>query len=343
MSHAAAWFGLKRGVLVAGLWLLASALAGSACRSTAAPPAAMEQASTAADGVARVGPLVIRAAAVQRIAEARGLTPRQALDAAIADALLELAAREQWLDRSLRVQQAVRASHARALLAALDAEVRAGPPASSSELEGPKERRWLDVARDPSMRTVHAVAIASGEAPEAERQKARALRATVAERVRSAASVAASTTPPVPIVPWVAPDADPAAVVFLAEAKAVSSGPELVAEVLAPVTKEGRTVAVPAGGFHPSYAEAAHKLVKRGDLIEADTPFGFHIIMLLDSVPGSVAGERDLERRLRPEVLRIRAAAQYRQLVGSLRKGALELVDGVDALLSTVGETMAAP
>jgi hypothetical protein len=341
MSHAAAWSGLKRGVLVAGLWLMASAAAGSACRSTPAPPVAVEQATTAADVVARVGPLVVRAAAVQQIADARGLTPRQALEAAVSDALLELAAREQGLDRSPGVRQAARASYARAVLAALDAEVHAGPPASSAELEGPTERRWLDLARDPSVRTVHAVALSSAEAPEAERQKARALRAAVAERVRAAASVAASTAAPAPIVPWIVPESDAAAVAFLAEAKAVSSGPELVAEVLPPVTKEGRTVAVPPGAFHPGYAEAAHKLAKRGDLIEAETPFGFHILMMLESIPGSVAAERDLERRLRPEVLRVRGAARYRELVGSLRKGSIEFVDGIDALLGGVGEAMA--
>jgi len=284
----------------AGAWWFVALVATSCSR---AEPGAVRQqtAATLPEGVvALVGDQRVARATVERIVRARSVSPQDARDAAIRDALLAAAARADLAGFGL-VASAERSTLARALLEQLQRQARARP-VTDAEVADMTARRWAELDRPVSARTAHVVARV--EKPEDD-APARAL----AERfARELADVT---------------DPDE----FVERAKEVPAGSvKVVAERLPPVTADGRVVQVnvPAGAptptFDRAYARAANALRAVGDKSPVTkSDFGYHVILLEERME---AKRVPLERRrelLADEIMDNRARRMEEQLLEQAR------------------------
>lgn len=281
-------------------------LALAACSEASQPPATT---SALPDGVvARVGAELIDARTVGRIVESQHVAPREALSAAIFDALL--ASEAQAVAPPGAATSIARAATARSLLEQLAREAgRSGPP-SEAELAEIIRERWLELDRPDAARTSHVLVL--NDQPE----KAAAAR-QLAEQI--AVAVKATST----------------AEEFMRVALEVPhEGFELKAEALRPVTADGRTFErrgasfVSRGTFDADFARAANQLSAPGQLSPViQSRFGFHIIRLEERIAGASIPRADQAAQLQAEVMSRRAGRARRELVEKLRKGAEVRID----------------
>src|SRR5262249_6993751 len=109
----------------------------------------------------------------------------------------------------------------------------------------------------------------------------------------------------------------------------------IVSEELPPVTADGRIVGA-GGRLDDSFARAAATLAERGDVTQPITsPYGVHIILLLEVLPSQIIPPDERRRLVREEVLVDRAHASERALLERL-KGNADIDRNADALLATV-------
>ncbi|MGK3981826.1 peptidyl-prolyl cis-trans isomerase [Sorangium sp. So ce136] len=317
------------------------AVAAAACLCACAAWAALSTAAKGAlplppDLAARVGAIDIPVDSVARIAAAQRISPAQAADAAIRDALFAAEARGRGLEQDPEVQREIRAVLARRLLHRLKEEAESAGPVSDDELRLATERHWLDLDRPEGYRTVHAVVRLSADADEATRAKARALADGIRAAVVSAREVALRSEPPRAAGTGHTPS-DPAADTFISAAKGVAAeGLEVVAQPLPPVTAAGRTLTPEPQPFDVDFSRAAASLVARGDLSAPVTSsFGVHVIMLLERIPAQVVPVEERRVLVRDEVVTERARAAQAKLLEVLRREP-RVVGGVDALLELV-------
>lgn len=310
----------------------AVALAAASCAPRAAPTRVDE--ARPPDGVAAVGGRWIGARAVASAAHASGIPAERALERIVRDELLASGARDAGLDASAEVRLAVDALLARALLGSIDAEVRAAPP-TDAEVAAAVERRWLELDRPESFRTVHVVVRVTPSAAPAAHAAAKALRDELRAAVSDAARRAKETAPSPRAVPWASAEApDPAAAAFIEATKRFSTRGELVAQELAPVTADGWTIAAESGTYEAPYAKASAGLASRGDLADADTVHGYHVIMLLERVPAARVLGDARTRAVWRDVVSSRARARIDALTRGGRSPAPELPANVDALIA---------
>ncbi|MGK4005927.1 peptidyl-prolyl cis-trans isomerase [Sorangium sp. So ce1036] len=289
------------------------------------------------DVAARVGAEEIPVALVGRIATAQRISPAQARDAAIRDALFAAEARARGLEQAPDVQREINAVLARRLLHHLSEEAANAGPVTDDELRVATERHWLELDRPEGYRTVHAVVRLAADADEVTRARAKEVAEAVRAAVASAREVALRSAPPPATGPRQPPPADPAADAFVSAAKGIpTSGLELVAEPLPPVTAAGRVLAAESQQFDPDFSRAAASLAARGDL-SAPIPsrFGVHVIMLLERIPAQVVPAEERRRLVRDEVVTDRARAALARLLEGLRREP-KVVGGFDALLELV-------
>jgi peptidyl-prolyl cis-trans isomerase C len=289
------------------------------------------------DVAARVGAEEIPVALVGRIAAAQRISPAQARDAALRDALFAAEARARGLEQAPDVQREINAVLARRLLHHLSEEAANAGPVTDDELRVATERHWLELDRPEGYRTVHAVVRLAADADEATRARAKELVEAVRAAVASAREVALRSAPPPATGPRQPPPADPAVDAFVSAAKGVpTNGLELVAEPLPPVTAAGRVLAAESQRFDPDFSRAAASLAARGDL-SAPIPsrFGVHVIMLLERIPAQVVPVEERRRLVRDEVVTDRARAALARLLEGLRREP-KVVGGFDALLELV-------
>lgn len=279
-------------------------LAGCSARSE--PQAA---ASTLPAGVAaRVGREVVASSSVGRIAASQNLAPKEALAAAISDALFASEARGST---AVGVATSIeRAASARSLLEQLAHEApRLGPP-SDAELSEIARERWVELDRPEAVRTTHAVVL--NDDP----KKAAAAR-QIAERLAAAVKTTSSAEE------------------FMRVALEVPhEGFEVRAEALSPVASDGRTFerresAFQARGtFDLDFARAANQLTSPGQISPLiQTRFGLHVIRLEERVPGVAIPKTELATLLQAEVLSRRAGRARRELLEKIRQGAPIQVD----------------
>ncbi|XXX80574.1 peptidylprolyl isomerase [Sorangium sp. So ce134] len=285
---------------------------------------------------ARVGALDISVDSVARIAAAQSVSPAQARDAAIRDALLAAEARSRGLEHDAEVQRDISAVLARRLLHRLREEAENAGPVTDDELRVATERHWLDLDRPEGYRTVHAVVRLSADAGEATRDKARALADAIRTAVLSSRDVARSSEPPRASGARQSPS-DPAADAFISAAKGVpADGLEVVAQALPPVTAAGRVLSSEPQHFDVDFSRAAASLSARGDLsAPVASSFGVHVIMLLERIPAQVVPVEERRDLVRDEVMTDRARAAQARLLEVLRREP-RIVGGVDALLELV-------
>ncbi|WP_437281493.1 peptidylprolyl isomerase [Sorangium sp. So ce375] len=273
---------------------------------------------------------------VARIAAAQHLPPAQALDAAVRDALWAAEARARGLEQDPEVRREISLVLARRMLHTLKEEAESVGPVTDDELRAATERHWLDLDRPEGYRTVHAVVRLSADADEATRDKAKALADAIRTAVLSSREVAQRTEPP-SASGTQQPPPDPAAEAFISAAKGVpADGLEVVAQVLPAVTAAGRALTSEPQQMDLAFSRAAASLVARGDLSAPVTsPFGVHLIMLLERIPARVVPLEERRGLVRDEVVTDRARAAQSKLLEAARREA-EIAGAVDGLLELV-------
>jgi hypothetical protein len=269
---------------------------------------------------ARVGGDDVTLATVQRIARARGVTPREARDLAIQDALFAQGARARGT--SAKVATAERGAFARALLEQMRQRGHEAGTPTDAEVETLTKERWIELARPAAVRVTHVVALAKKPA---DREPARAM----AERVATALKGATKS------------DEFEKRVEGLA-----TQDIEVKVERLAPVTTDGRLFEFAVAGRPPTeigtlderFTRAAHAIEKPGELSPVvDTPFGFHVIFLEERLAPEQPSLEARRRLLTPEIQSRRAGRLLAEAKEQIKAGtAVELARDVETLTALV-------
>ena len=313
-----------------------------ACDSSNVAPPPPRTATMDQGVAARVGEMRVSLTSVGKVAGAQQVAPAAARDLLVRDALFSAGAVDTGLDREPATALAVDAALARALLRSLLAEAEQTGPVSDDELRDTTARHWLDLDRPESSRTVHALVRAKGKAQVPSKLLVEAAQLLSRELAPIAREAAASSPPTAevgrqpPEDPMVARFKDAATAAFERVKAQVGADIELVAEGLPPVTAEGRVVTPQSGGFDETFARVAAALRARGDLsVPTETPFGVHVILLLERLPAHVVPAEERRALLREEVISARATRLREQLLERLRAG-MEIDRSADALLALV-------
>ncbi len=263
--------------------------------------------------VAQVGAEALPASLVEEVAVRRGLSTRDALEALIGDALAASGARAAGLPADAQVAQQLHAARARlVILHARDAARGAGPPTDEEVTELTKSH-WREVDLPPQMKVIHAVILRPKPADPTKDAQARALAANVLAATRSAA------------------DAND----FEVKAKAVShDGFDLHVETLEPFVADGRITTSP-GSYDAAFAAASAALAPGGTSGVVESSSGWHVIRLIERLPGKQVALEERRRAFAEEIIAVRASKQMSALVSRLRHdGEIEIANGSDELLT---------
>jgi len=298
-----------------------SLFVGSCSRAPEAAPVATHV-RLPAGLVAKVGADEIALSTVTAIAQAQKLTPEAARELAARDAAFAAGAREVFAGGSI-VPVVERGARARAILEGLKADAAALGPASDAEVAELSAQRWQDVDRPETVRTTHAVAIASKPAQE---PLARAVAQRIYEAVRGLR--------------------DPEA--FIRAAQAVPhEGVEVraVAMLVEACDKgidavEGAPPELANQRFDKDFAEAAHRLAV-GEIGEpAKSVFGYHVILCEARLPANHVPLEERRKLLASEVQKSRAERAKQELLARLSSGtAIAITRSVEDLTAQVQVT----
>jgi peptidyl-prolyl cis-trans isomerase C len=312
--------------------LVAMVLSVCACGGKTAPIPPKE--GPLEDGVAaRVGDTKIPVAAVARIAAAQRISPKEARDRAIRDALFASAARAEKLDADVDARARIDALLARKMMESFVADAaKAGPPTDAEVAEATLQH-WVDLDRPESFRTAHVVVRFEENSPPDKRKRG----TEIADQIRSLMEPISASAKAHPLDLSRAPDQDE---LFL-ELKRISDaqpkeGFELRAESLPPVVPDGRLVVPGVSMLDVDFARAAGQLRERGQLAPVTvSKFGAHVILLLQRIEGAsvpLEARRDL---LRTEIFTARARSANEALLAPLRKP-VALDRNVDSILALI-------
>lgn len=271
--------------------------------------------------VARVGSEELPAEFVASVAARQGLSPKQASERVVLEALLAQAAPSRFEGSGL-VAVSERAAYARALLDELKLAARRKGVPSEDELRKLRDERWMDFDRPVSVRTAHAVVIV--KSPDDD-DAAKA----VAERIAAATQGAV----------------DPQK--FWELANAVDSGSlDKRIEGLPLMTEDGRAVFLdPADPrrqrpprFDLDFARAANAIPAVGEQSGVvKSAFGYHVILLLERVAPQRYELASLRGRLASEVYDQRSGQLLTELLGRLeRETPVERARNVEELTASV-------
>jgi hypothetical protein len=300
------------GTVAAGLWMGCS-------EEKPAAPVAPAHASLGGD-VARVGSMTIPASLVARVAAAQGVSPRAALEMLVDDALAAEGARARGMADIPAVRFAATAANARAIATRLRADALAAGPPTDDEVAQQTAVHWIELDLPEQVRVVHAVVRHNeGMSPE---QIARA-RAVAADIL---AAVASASTPEE----------------FMERANGVAhAGVEVVVQPLPPFVADGRVAQPGAPPLYPRFAVAAFALEKPGatsPVVESEA--GWHLIRLVERLPGRRVPLEDRRALLRDEIIARRAVIARDALLARLKQAhPVQISPAAEATMSLVSGT----
>jgi hypothetical protein len=246
--------------------------------------------------VAQVDDVRIPGALVAEVANARGTTPRDAVDALVDDALAARDARAQGLDRSPEVAWASTAALARVATLRFQMEAQSDGPPTDDELATITVQHAL-VRRAPSLPPSRALGLAREIAP----------------------AVASSKD----------------AKEFEARARAVAGAADwLLVESLPGFDLGGDSA--DGAHFDPAFVAAAFTLHRSGDTSGVvETPFGWHVIRLVSREVPAGAELEERRSRLADTVVTTRARSLVEATIaGRLHTEAIEVSSAADALMA---------
>lgn len=326
-------------------WVALSALLSAACADRSEPPstrAAPASAALGAGSAARVSgegvaPDVIATSTIFDIARAQRVSPADARERAVSDALFALEARRRKLDASHERELA--SVLARRLAADILAQAKAEGPVRAEEIDTVLEKRWWDLKRPEAFFTVHAIVMLKPDADPALVKRAEAVAAAIREAVLPVAEAAKKTPqPPQPASERILVDSLTTS--FIEAAKAVpKDGLEVRLEQLVPIARDKYTVVPgPRNPYEPAFVAGATALQSRGDVSPpVRSSFGLHIIALLGRYPGHELSDEELATLLAPDVYDLRARKITDELLARLHKeNVVDVERNADALLSQV-------
>jgi hypothetical protein len=290
-------------------WLVVVA---SACGQPPAPPL-VQNAALGGAIVARVGDDAVPVSLVASVSEAQGLSPRQAADGLIDDAVLAQGAGARERDGSREVGWSLRAARARLVVDRVRAEAAAQGPPADAEVEELTARHWETFDLPEQAVVVHAVVL---HPKKRTAEKDAQVKATYDHLVRAV-------------------DGAPDAAAFEQRARAVPHEPnvKLVVERLPPFVSDGRIVASKARN-DMAFATAAFTLRQPGAQARVESAFGWHVIQLIERLPAHVVSLEERRAAFKEEALDLRAQKAYTALLARLRGAApISISPAADGLM----------
>lgn len=285
----------------------------SACSAKPEPP---KEADLGGVAVARVGRQTLGINQVVSVAKAQGVEPAEALDRLIEDALFAQAAMDKHLDDGLGTQSRMRAARVRwAERQFLYAAQAKGPP-SPADIAEAKRVNWRAYDRPDAVRVVHALVKPTGARDANYGRVAR----EQAEKLR-------------PVLLGAANEAE-----FLKLAKTVPGPYEVEAQAIPPIADDGYTTEGEGGIMDLAFTKAAFAIARPNDTSPViESPFGFHIIRLVERIPPKRLSDAEISQAIALEVVAARAAQIRNGLLGALRKKRpVEVSAGAEALMQSV-------
>ncbi len=292
--------------------VLASLVALAACGTQGGAPPAPTVASLGGDAVARVGDVTIDRSLVEAVASARQVTPREALDLLVEDALLAQGAKARGLDERPAVKLALDRSRARWVADGIQARAIAAGPPSDQEVASLTAKHWQDFDAPPGLRVVHVVVMKKKGVVEDE---ARALAATIERAVHDA-----KTDEEFEKVAWAVP----------------RGKLDVRLEVLPAFAADGR-ILEGGGAMDPVFVAAAFALpegtVQTGVVTSS---FGWHVIRVMAHVPEKRVPLEERRSRFTGEAQFLRGKAEKDAIVAPYRKGtvAITIDPAAEALMA---------
>ncbi len=288
-------------------WVLAFVLACGA--ESSAPPQPL--ASLGGGTVAVAGAVAIDATLVAEVARKNGMSPRDATDTLVYDAVLAQGASARKLDKTPEIRAAERAILARTIAdrIAKDAAARGAP--TDEEVAKLTELHWREVDVPEQARVVH-VLVTTKDPAKKPRMRA------VAEDLRRAVIGATSADD------------------FIARANAVDAqGLEIHPEKLPAFVEDGRIVEGNRA-MDATFAKAAFTLAPGETSAIVETPFGLHVIRMLERLPAQRLPLEERRTRFTEEVFAMRGHDAYVALLAAAKKRHPVVVDPAsDALMAS--------
>ncbi|HRH01122.1 MAG TPA: peptidylprolyl isomerase, partial [Polyangiaceae bacterium] len=253
---------------------------------------------------------------VGRTAAESHVSRDEALEQLVADAVGAREALETGVDERPAVRVRARAALARSLVERVKADAAAAGPPTDAEMATLTEEAWVELDHPELRVAVHAVVLVAEGQPSTEARR-------LAERILAA----------------VAPAKSPDEFLTLADGPK-APGLEVRVEALPPVAADGRTR---SGKLDERFVKALFGLPKPGDQSGViESPFGYHVIRLVERVPAYTMPLAERVPLFTPEVLSRRAKARLDAALADAQKARTVVISpAAQSLLD--GLTFASP